>query len=113
MYQIRFSSDRETFQLDGAENSAHLYFPIAGEKGLKGSLTPNLSGDAMLDQETFVLEPVTVEGLHNNKSSRNFWLNIHDRGIWSVTHISPMFASSARRTNASKRSVLPSMTGWM
>ena len=85
MYQIRFSSDQETFQLDSAENSARLYFPIAGEKGLKGSVSPNLSGDAMVDQETFLLEPVTVEGLHNNKSSRNFWLNIHDNGIWSVT----------------------------
>ncbi len=85
MYQIRFNSDRETFLLESAENSAHLYFPIAGEKGLKGSVNPNLAGDAMVDQETFVLEPVTVEGLHNNRSTRNFWLNIHDYGIWSVT----------------------------
>ena len=85
MYQIRFNSDRETFLLESAENSAHLYFPIAGEKGLKGSVNPNLAGDAMVDQETFVLEPVTVEGLHNNRSARNFWLNIHDCGIWSVT----------------------------
>jgi cellobiose phosphorylase len=85
MYDIRFNSVHETFQLDSAENSTNLYFPIAGEKGLKASVNPNLLGDAMLDQETFLLEPITVEGLHNNKSSRNFWLNIHDRGIWSAS----------------------------
>ena len=42
--------------------------------GLKSAVTPNLGGDAKIDQETFLLEPVSSENLHNNRSTRNFWL---------------------------------------
>ena len=77
--------------MKNAENTGYLYFPLAGEKGLKSSVTPNLCGDAMIDQETFLLEPVSVENLHNNKNTRNFWVFMENGGAWSVA------GSSARQ----------------
>ena len=44
-----------------------------------------MGGDAKLDQETFLLEPVSVENLHNNRSTRNFWLAGADGTAFSLT----------------------------
>lgn len=78
--------DREgTFSIENPENYSYLYFPIAGEQGLKSVVTPSLGGDSKLDQNTFVLEPVSVENLHNNRSTRNFWCCMEDGELWSVT----------------------------
>lgn len=63
-----------SFTLDRPEEISQLYFPLASEAGLKSCVSPDLGGDAKLDQETFLLEPVSVENLHNNRSTRNFWL---------------------------------------
>ncbi len=81
---IQFSGTDECFVLSSAENTNYLYFPIAGEAGLKACVTPNLGGDSKLDQEHFVLEPVSVENLHNNKNTRNFWLGFGDGRTWSA-----------------------------
>ena len=81
---IQFSGKDESFVLSSAENTNYLYFPIAGEAGLKACVTPNLGGDSKLDQEHFVLEPVSVENLHNNKNTRNFWLNFGEGRTWSA-----------------------------
>ena len=81
---LQLSAKDETFVLTSAENTNYLYFPIAGEAGLKACVTPNLGGDSKLDQEHFVLEPVSVENLHNNKNTRNFWLNFGSGKVWSA-----------------------------
>ncbi len=91
--KIEFIDDYGSFKVGRAENISYLYFPIAGEKGLKGCVTPNLGGDSMMDQETFVLEPVSVENLQNNKNTRNFWLYMDDGDVWSVV------GSSAEQEN--------------
>ena len=70
MEKIYFIDASGTFSIRNPENYSALYFPIAGEKGLKSSVTPNLGGDSKLDQETFLLEPVSSENLHNNRSDR-------------------------------------------
>lgn len=85
MGKIRFSNNDASFVVEQAENYSDLYFPIAGEEGIKGSVTPNLGGDCKLNQETFVLEPVSIENLHNNRSNRNFWCDVDGIGIWSAT----------------------------
>lgn len=85
MEKIHFMGESGTFSMKNPENYSALYFPIAGEKGLKGSVTPNLGGDSKLDQETFLLEPVSVENLHNNRSTRNFWCFVENLGCWSAT----------------------------
>ena len=81
---IEFIDKNGSFKVPKAEDTSYLYFPIAGEKGLKASVSPNLSGDAMVDQETFLLEPVSVENLHNNKNGRNFWLYMDNCKVWSA-----------------------------
>ena len=85
MSQIKFVDKDGTFKIENPENYSGLYFPIAGEKGLKSSVTPDLGGDSKLEQNYFLLEPVSIENLHNNKSTRNFWCRFEDGRTWSVT----------------------------
>lgn len=74
-----------TFGLEDPELISYLYFPIANEGGVLSSVTPTLGGDSKMGQNTFLLEPVSSENLHNNKSSRNFWCLIDDNKAWSAT----------------------------
>lgn len=83
-----FIDNKGTFTLKNPENTSYLYFPIASEKGLKSVVTPNLAGDSKMDQNTFLLEPESSENLHNNKSTRNFWLNIEGKGLYSAVGVS-------------------------
>lgn len=83
--KIVFTDNNGTFKIGKPEDTSYLYFPVASEAGLKASVTPNLGGDAMMDQETFLLEPTSVENLHNNKNTRNFWLYLEDGNVWSAT----------------------------
>ena len=87
MDSIQFLDDSGAFQLNAPEGVSGLYFPLAGEKGLKSAITPNLGGDCKLDQETFLLEPVSVEDLHASRSTRNFWC-VTEKGCWSATGVS-------------------------
>ncbi|MDE5939474.1 MAG: cellobiose phosphorylase [Lachnospiraceae bacterium] len=84
MEPIKFIDEHGSFTLMQPENTSYLYFPLASETGLKSAVTPNLGGDAKLDQESFLLEPVSSENLHNNRSTRNFWCVIDDAGVYSA-----------------------------
>jgi len=84
MSNIHFIDSKGDFYIDSPDHYNYLFLPIANELGIKSCLTPTLGGDSKLDQNSFLLEPVSVENLHNNKSTRNFWC-ITDKGIWSVT----------------------------
>ncbi len=88
MNKITFNDNNGTFTIKNPENYGALYFPLAGENGIKSSITPNLGGDSKVDQNHFLLEPVSVENLHNNKSSRNFWCKVNGKGYWSATGVS-------------------------
>ncbi len=85
MKQITFTDEHGSFLLKQPENTNYLYFPLASERGLKSSVTPLFGGDAKLNQETFLLEPVSSENLHNNRSTRNFWCHVDGTGIFSAT----------------------------
>lgn len=85
MDTIKILDKNGTFQLDDAENTSGLYFPIASETGLKSSITPNLGGDAKIAQTSFLMEPVSIENLHNNRSTRNFWCMVDGQRPWSAT----------------------------
>ena len=74
MYQ--FLEEQGTFKMDNPDLVSGLYFPIAGEAGLKGAVSPNLAGDSKVDQNSFLLEPVSIEGLHNNRNARNVWCQV-------------------------------------
>lgn len=85
MGKINFLDKKGTFSLKQPEHYSYLYFPIAGENGLKSAVTPNLNGDSKLNQNAFLMEPVSAENLHNNRSGRNFWCRMKEKGSWSVT----------------------------
>lgn len=85
MKQIEFIDEFGSFRLKYPENFSYLYFPLASESGLKSCVTPNLGGDSKIDQNTFLLEPVSSENLHNNRAVRNFWLRSENGKIFSAT----------------------------
>lgn len=89
MKHLQFIDTNGCFTMNEPENTSCLYFPLASETGLKSAVTPNLGGDAKLGQDSFLLEPVSSENLHNNRSARNFWCLIDGAGIYSAAGVSP------------------------
>lgn len=47
MRKINFTDKNGTFTITNPENYSGLYLPLAGEEGLKSSITPTLGGDAV------------------------------------------------------------------
>lgn len=84
MSHMPFLEESGSFAVNRPENVSYLYFPLASDTGMKSAVTPGLGGDAKLDQETFLLEPVSAENLHDNRASRNFWLRCGGQA-WSCT----------------------------
>ena len=61
MSHLPFLEESGSFAVNRPENVSYLYFPLASDTGMKSAVTPGLGGDAKLDQETFLLEPVSAE----------------------------------------------------
>ncbi len=85
MKRLKFIDNQGSFCVNRPEDTSYLYFPFASETGLKSSITPILGGDSKINQDTFLLEPVSSENLHNNRSSRNFWIVKEGCTPYSVT----------------------------
>ncbi|WP_162011849.1 GH36-type glycosyl hydrolase domain-containing protein [Streptococcus sp. S784/96/1] len=85
MKPLTFTNDNGDFTICQPESISSLYFPLASEAGLKSAISPNLGGDAKINQEHFLLEPVSVDNLHNNRSTRNFWVKTTDGKFASIT----------------------------
>ncbi|MBP8900946.1 MAG: cellobiose phosphorylase, partial [Blautia sp.] len=111
MKYIKFQDKKGTFTIQSPENYSGLYFPLAGDGGLKSSITPNLGGDSKTDQNHFLLEPVSIENLHNNRSTRNFWCRIEGKGCWSATGISAE-QELQKFTEAQDKSILEAGFMW-
>ncbi|WP_163194522.1 GH36-type glycosyl hydrolase domain-containing protein [Clostridium thermarum] len=79
-----FENNDGEFTLMNPHKSSGIYFPLANEEGMMSSITPLLAGDIKTDQNTFLMEPVSVRDLHNSQVSRNFWLNIEGKEVWSA-----------------------------
>ncbi len=88
MKKYEYLDEFGTFRLENADNTSYLYFPLAAEEGIKSSITPYLGGDCKMDQNHFLLQPVSAEELHNNKSTRNFWCIMADGSCLSLTGVS-------------------------
>ena len=88
MKQYQFIDEMGTFRLPDPETTNYLYFPLANERGVMSSITPLLGGDSKTGQHNFLLQPVSSEELHNNKSTRNFWVLINGKEAWSATGVS-------------------------
>ncbi len=80
----QFVDQQGTFELPNPQANSYLYFPLVNAAGMMSSITPALNGDAKLDQDTFLLMPVSVEDLHNTRSGRNFWVTVNGEP-WSLT----------------------------
>lgn len=106
-----FKDDKGTFSLKQPEQTSYLYFPIAGEQGLKSAVTPLLAGDAKTDQNHFLMQPVSAEELHNNRSTRNFWCRVEEKGVWSATGASAQ-AAFDRATGQGEESELTAGLMW-
>lgn len=111
MEKYEFLDKDGTFELKNPENYSGLYFPIAGEAGIKSSITPVLGGDCKIDQNQFVLEPVSVENLHNNRNTRNFWCHMESGESWSACGSSAK-AITERLTDKKEESSLKAGFMW-
>lgn len=111
METIQFLGEDGIFSIEQPENYSALYFPIAGEQGIKSAVTPNLGGDSKMNQNAFIMEPVSVENLHNNRSGRNFWCYVEGAGAWSATGASAE-EESRRFTNSQDKSTLTAGFMW-
>ena len=111
MNHLRFVDEQGSFVLDKPEHISYLYFPLASETGMKSAVTPAMGGDAKLDQETFLLEPVSAENLHNNRGVRNFWLVCEDGTAYSAAGASA-WQEAARFTPAEDDSRLTAGLMW-
>ncbi|MBU1147534.1 MAG: cellobiose phosphorylase, partial [Candidatus Omnitrophica bacterium] len=80
----KFLDDTGTFVAKNPHKVSKLYFPLANEKGLLSSITPTLHGDIKIDQDTFLMPPVSAEDLSNSRYNRNFWIYIQGYGAWSA-----------------------------
>ena len=61
MSELKYLDKRGTFTLDNPDLTSYMYFPLANEAGMMSAITPDLGGDIKLDQNTFLLEPVSSE----------------------------------------------------
>lgn len=91
----RFVDDAGTFALENPHQTSYLYFPLVNEAGMVSVVTPLLHGDSKIDQNTFLLAPVSVEDLHNSRSARNFWVYVEGIGPWSATGNSALQTAQA------------------
>ena len=70
MKGYEFIDNKGTFKLEDPDLYSYLYFPVGAASGMMGSLTPEFGGDLKTSQNTFILEPVSSDNLHNNRSTR-------------------------------------------
>ena len=90
----QFIDDQAGFRVTSPESTSRLYFPLASPAGILSSISPELRGDIKTNQNSFLMPPVTIEDLHNSKSSRNFWVQIEGHGVWSLTGVSAIQSSN-------------------
>lgn len=80
----KFEGKDGEFRLEQPELTSYLYFPLVNEAGMMSAVAPNLHGEITTGHNTFLLEPISVEDLHNSKAARNFWVYAEGFGPWSV-----------------------------
>ena len=85
---MQFTGKNGEFQIRHMVEKTQLNFPVANEEGIKSSVTQTFGGDCKLDQNHFLLEPVSIENLHNNRSTRNVWCTINRKAHVSLTGVS-------------------------
>lgn len=87
---IEYLNSKGDFKLENADENSYLYFPIGNEAGVMASITPTLHGDNKTGQNSFLLEPVSVEDLHTTNMGRNVWFRLNGKKMWAANGCSPM-----------------------
>lgn len=82
--RIEFMDKGDSFLVEDPEDTSYLYFPIANEGGVMSCVAPNLAGDSKTGQNSFLMEPASVENLHSSAMGRNVWCRIRGKGVWSA-----------------------------
>lgn len=85
IYGFEFTGKDGEFKLQNPDRSSFLYFPLVNEAGMMSTVTPKLHGQATTGHNTFLTPPLSVEDLHNSRASRNFWIHVEGKGVWSAT----------------------------
>ncbi len=102
-----YTGKNGAFRWENPHTVNELYFPICNEAGMMSSLTPRLNGDAKVGQNAFLMLPITMEDLHNNRSGRNFWIYSDRLGAYSLTGNSArQMAQNFTDGDAGKRTVV-------
>ncbi|MCM3702505.1 GH36-type glycosyl hydrolase domain-containing protein [Paenibacillus macerans] len=107
----KFQGEQGEFSLEQPGHNSYLYFPLVNEAGMMSAVTPNLHGGITSGHNTFLMEPVSAESLHNSKASRNFWVFIEGYGAWSVSGNSAK-QNAARFTGEEERSTVEAGFLW-
>ncbi len=110
--QWTFVDDWGTFRLNNPQTTSYLYFPLVNEAGLMASITPDGHGDIKTNQNSFLTAPVSVEDLHNSRSSRNFWCRFKSGHVWSVFGESALQTLDRYQPNSSEETVLEAGFLW-
>lgn len=84
----KFSNKEGDFVSRTADRVKTLYLPLCNGFPLMSSITPDLHGDIKTSFNSFLLEPVSRHSLIDSKASRNFWIYLNSRSIWSATGVS-------------------------
>ncbi len=79
-----------TFQIKDVTDLSYTYFPMCNFTAMKSSITPQLGGDATVDQNSFLLVPSTAEDLKHSLMKRHVFFNINDSFTWSTTGLTPV-----------------------
>ena len=75
---MQFTGKNGEFQIRHMVEKTQLNFPVANEEGIKSSVTQTFGGDCKLDQNHFLLEPVSrSEERRVGKECRSRWSPYH------------------------------------
>ncbi len=88
--KIEYINSEGDFRLTDADDTSCLYFPMGNEDSVMASITPILHGDNKTGQNSFLMEPVSIEDLQESNSGRNVWLRINEDQFWAANGCSPL-----------------------
>lgn len=83
----KFIDRQGSFISDNADRINSLYLPLCNRHPIMSSISPVLRGDLKTGFNSFLIEPISRLGLTNSKISRNFWIYIGAKKIWSAAGI--------------------------
>lgn len=82
-------NDNNEFVVTNAQGLDYDYFPLTNGYTIKSSINHNFNGDMKLDQNHFILSPVSELDLKNSLLGRNVYLNVNDE-VYNLNGSSPL-----------------------